>query len=472
MALGRVLVVFAVVTSGAFAAQPSRQVSEPAGQSSANGGYTIQVAAFPDDQSAERFAAFLGRMGERPVWGTVDLKAKGTWFRVFVGTFRDQEAARRYGKDLVSRGVVTEFMVKTADEIRLLGRPRTTYHTQPLPASDRKPEPAQNQRTMKVGGDPSHVGLLTSDHSDKKAGNSHDRTAGTPRSLRTEANSPAVALPIRSALNLGHAPRVDPLTIPRPSPIHSAYAFFAEGEPVSFSGGLWVTGDASEGLNRLRWIVGNDLENAVVLDADGKVQLNERLLAEAAGVSTDAPAGCPRIRELIDSNEGLRLLVQLVVGRHRYALHIGKSVNTFGGDIAIDGSVNLDNNYDSRINPYRKGRAKLDRERPAAGFDSLIAINPAARWFNLHTKRLVPPGNIAFHELAEAYGKVALGLQYLPLGLHPGAHDLALEREMLLKSQRPSPDNVVTVGSNRVFKSEDEARRFQAETRWSVGDQH
>ena len=479
MALGRALAALFIVTAviiGAVAAPQSRQLTEPAGRSSAGGGYTIQVAAFPDDQSAERFAGYLGQVGERPVWGLVDLKAKGIWYRVFVGSFADQDGARRYGKDLVARGVVTEFLVKTADEIRLLGRPRTTYHAEAVPASNRKTVPGQEPRVINsVSGVSTPAGRMGNDRSEFKPVSSRERAPITSRVSRSDAPSAGLAttLPLRAGLNLGGVPRVDVRTIPRPNAIHSAYAFFADGEPVGFSGGLWVTGDVTEGVNRLRWIVGDDLEQVIVVSPEGQLQLNEGLLARAAGVtSLDDPAACPRVRELIASNEGLRLLVQIVTGRHRYALHIGKSVVTRGGEIAVEGSVNLDNNYDSRINPYRKTGAKLDKERPSAGFDSLIAINPAACWFNLHTKRLVPPGNIAFHELAEAHGKVSLGLQYLGTGSRPGAHDLALEREMMLKVQRPSPENVVTVGSNRVFKSEDEARRFQAESRIGVGDQH
>jgi hypothetical protein len=70
---------------------------------------------------------------------------------------------------------------------------------------------------------------------------------------------------------------------------------------------------------------------------------------------------------------------------------------------------------------------------------------------------------VTFHELAEAYAKVALGLQYLAEGQNQGAHNQAIEREELLKLQRPLSDVVTTVGANRVLRSEEELRQFYAE---------
>jgi hypothetical protein len=157
------------------------------------------------------------------------------------------------------------------------------------------------------------------------------------------------------------------------------------------------------------------------------------------------------------------LLVQLAEGRYRYLLHIGRQAPTSGKSAYIVGSINLDNNVDSRINPYRKNGRKLDGERPPEGFDSLIALNPVARWFNLSTNNWVQAGEIVFHELAEAYAKLEFGLDYLDQGPRPGAHTLALAREQRLKSQRPDADIVITTGSNRLLRTEEEIRLFTAE---------
>jgi len=89
----------------------------------------------------------------------------------------------------------------------------------------------------------------------------------------------------------------------------------------------------------------------------------------------------------------------------------------------------------------------------------------------LSTHSWVPVGEITLHELAEAHAKVALGLDYLEQGANPGAHDLALERERRLKAQRPEADIVLTEGSNRVLRSQEEIRLFYAEYAADVGKQ-
>jgi hypothetical protein len=137
----------------------------------------------------------------------------------------------------------------------------------------------------------------------------------------------------------------------------------------------------------------------------------------------------------------------------------------------VVGGVNLDNNYDSRINPYRRNGRKLDIECPPKGFDSMVAINPVARWFNLRAHEFVSAGQITFHELAEAHAKVVLNLDYLEQDNRPGAHNLALEREERLKAQRPSANVVLTLGSNRLLKSEEEVRHFYIQIGQAAGHQ-
>ena len=87
----------------------------------------------------------------------------------------------------------------------------------------------------------------------------------------------------------------------------------------------------------------------------------------------------------------------------------------------MPGSTNLDNNFDRRINLYRKDGIKTPKECPPTEFDSIIGINPTAVWFNIKAGQQVPDGMIAFHELAEALAKVEDGLEYLAYGLVPGA---------------------------------------------------
>ncbi|HWO02300.1 MAG TPA: hypothetical protein VNS63_23845 [Blastocatellia bacterium] len=191
------------------------------------------------------------------------------------------------------------------------------------------------------------------------------------------------------------------------------------------------------------------------------MKLDTRLLARAARVEDVPLIERPlAATDYICSNEGLLLLVQLTQSRHRYRLHIARQAPTRGAAIAVAGGINLDNNFDSRINPHRRLGKKMDNERPPDGFDSLVAINPVARWFNQQTNQLVPAGLITFHEMAEAHAKLELGLEYLSDGSRIGAHDVALEREKRLKAQRPLAGVVLTAGANRVLRSEEEVREF------------
>jgi hypothetical protein len=226
-----------------------------------------------------------------------------------------------------------------------------------------------------------------------------------------------------------------------------------------------LSGDIRESLARLRWIAGADGAELLVIEEDGRVRVDLSRLVRVGRGAKGGPAYSPfSIANSIYSNEGLLLLIELTHSSHKYLLHLGRTAPTAGLAVKVAGSLNMDDNFDSRINPYRKSGTKLATERPPEGFASVVALNPAARWFNLETSRLVPVGHITFHELAEAYAKVELGLDYLVQASLPGAHDLAIEREKLLKLQRPRSEVVLTLGSNRVLKSEEELRQFYSGT--------
>ena len=80
---------------------------------------------FPTRRWPKNFAAKLARAGEPTGWGTVELPGRGHWTRVFVGSFKTIGAARGYGEALVARGIVAEYLVKTAYDVKSLSRPRT-----------------------------------------------------------------------------------------------------------------------------------------------------------------------------------------------------------------------------------------------------------------------------------------------------------------------------------------------------------
>ncbi len=386
--------------------------------------YTIQVGAFADTHVAESFAETLARAGETVVWGEVEIPERGRWLRVFVGSFDTQTEARRYGQNLIARAMIKEFLVKPAIEIRLLARLRSASRSRinAIENGLKEVAPVKDEKTLS----------------------------------RSENKPEAPSLPAALRADLRLTPSVDARLLPKPDPALLAFKIIAQQSDGQ--GGLWVSGDRKEALTRLRWIAGANSEMIEIMGG-GRVRINPALLAKSAG----AQSGPLKILDFISSNEGLWLIAQMTEGAARYLLHIGEDAPTMGNRVAVSGSINLDNNFDSRINPHRRQRLKLDCERPPEGFDSLVAINPVARWFNLRTNRLVDVSHITFHELAEAHAKVALGLQYLGHGSSQGAHDIALEREERLQRQRPLSDVVTTVGSNRMLRSQSELRQFYAE---------
>jgi hypothetical protein len=479
--------------------------------------FTIQVAAFPEnaESEAEEYVAKLAQAGEQPVWGLIEIPGKGQWLRVYLGSFQTATAARQYGMTLLTRHIIKEFVVKKSSEMKMLSRPRSVIRkagrTLQIGGAElgnagnlstiiyvEKPLLKQSEKTLarnsaKPPPDPLHpppagnrsptakhttlsTHLLTGQSSRpvtyqtmRSVATSHEHSYGNlfNSNLSTiSAARPVTRLPQFTDGKLSalrSAPAVDLHSIPRADPLQVAFAILANKSSVN-RGGLWLSGDRREGLERLRWIVGKEYADALQVDADGKVQLDAELLVKTAKIKETEPVVAPLLMlDAIRANEGLLLLVQLTQGAFRYRLHLGQRAATSGDEVGITGSINLDNNYDSRINPYRQSHRKLAVEKPPFGFDALIAINPEARWFNLRSQRIVPVGNITFHELAEAYAKVELGYEYLPKDVLPGAHNMAIEREIRLQSQRPYGGLVLTIGSNRVLKSEEELRQFYAD---------
>ncbi|HXG67400.1 MAG TPA: SPOR domain-containing protein [Blastocatellia bacterium] len=447
------------------------------GTDTRSGPFTLQIAAFPDAALAERFINQLIRIGERPVRRLVKLPGRGVWIRVFIGPFRTAAAARRYGEGLVARKIVADFMVRP---VREMGWPSRNGQTEgerltAMPEAERQPSAVSRgaeagnlmRNAVKVSRPsgifgPRPLALPLS-------GKRYAVTQAAQTVIFHKSAMTAWMLPKMEKIRHDLAPAIDTSSIPRPDPVLMAFSHLARATHRGPSqrgrrGGLWLSGNLDQGLARLRWIAGEDA-HLLLLDYAGKVHLDTRLLARRAGVDDPSAFAAPmKVIEYLYANEGLLLLTQLTQGQYRYCLHIGSSAPTLSETVAVTGSLNLDNNYDSRINPYRRDGKKLGRERPPEGVDALIAINPAARWFNLKSHRFVPPGNIAFHELAEAYAKLELGLDYLPQAHQPGAHGIAVERELILQAQRPFSDMVVTTGSNRVLRSEEEYRQFYSET--------
>src|SRR5215216_4843209 len=110
-----------------FAPVPMAYAQSPENAS----GFTVQVASFPERVLAEKFINRLTAAGELPVWGTVELPERGQWIRIFVGSFKTIDAARRYGVALMNRGVIEDFIVKPEADTKLLSRPRSIARQEP-----------------------------------------------------------------------------------------------------------------------------------------------------------------------------------------------------------------------------------------------------------------------------------------------------------------------------------------------------
>jgi RHS repeat-associated protein len=146
-------------------------------------------------------------------------------------------------------------------------------------------------------------------------------------------------------------------------------------------------------------------------------------------------------------NEGASLLSDVVNSNNVYNLDLGSSMLTAGGlrSLSGDDSVeNLDNKTD-----WRYGKGKSGKDKPAAGIDDQIGINPQEAVFRDSKGNLVPLSSLIFHELAEAYAKVDEGKQYVNKNGSLGAHE-AVKREMKLRSQRPNMQLQGRAGDNLI----------------------
>lgn len=64
------------------------------------GSFTVQIGASPDRGEAARLEARARAAGLKPYVSEANLGAKGIWFRIRVGAFRDRETAARFRTDV------------------------------------------------------------------------------------------------------------------------------------------------------------------------------------------------------------------------------------------------------------------------------------------------------------------------------------------------------------------------------------
>ncbi len=192
-------------------------------------------------------------------------------------------------------------------------------------------------------------------------------------------------------------------------------------------------GDANEAQRQLCELVGAG-------DCDSRLRYNPEagsITFDLAGIDTS-------------QNEGALLVAQLAQSRKVYNLTIGAGYLTAAGwkSLGDEAIVNNSNSFD----PPRFRFDKPAGVRPPAGVDSVVAIDPGQAKFLDSEGRKVPLSSIIFHELAEAYAKVDLGKPYIdfeigeisrqivvetPIRFQRGAHNDAVQREIILRNQRP-----------------------------------
>ncbi len=227
----------------------------------------------------------------------------------------------------------------------------------------------------------------------------------------------------------------------------SFYALgFARGDAVRFVQParplLQVAGDHGRIREELCQLLGTaDCSWRLIYEARGRT-----IVADLNGIDTSR-------------NEGALLLTQLASSRRVYNLTFGDQYLTAAGQESLAGEaiVNNSNSFD----PPRFQYDKPASVRPPAGVDSLVAIDPAKARYIDSEGRAVPLSMIVFHELAEAYAKVDLGKPYIdfevgsivkgsivetPVDFQRGAHNDAVQREIVLRKQRPALESAGRAG--------------------------
>jgi len=132
------------------------------------------------------------------------------------------------------------------------------------------------------------------------------------------------------------------------------------------------------------------------------------------------------------SNEGAKLLNDLITSSKVYGYEEGSTIRTAGGEVSVMTVANLPVFGDQVVS--KKGIAPTQRP---SGVDDQVVFNPNNRNITVKSNTnlaLAKPYTVVFHELAEAYQKVDRGQG----GTYAAAHNAAILREDKLRSQRPN----------------------------------
>jgi len=175
-------------------------------------------------------------------------------------------------------------------------------------------------------------------------------------------------------------------------------------------------------------------------DPDGRVVLCDRMydsilkIAGPAGARLSIVDGRLDVSKLTQEDlkdPGVRLLYQLATSSNVFVYSEGPAISTLAGERPVDGAENLTCTFDNR---YRSGQPPS--YLPPSGVHAIITINPCISWVDSATEsRSVSLEAIAFHELAEAYARIELNMQYGNPD-SPGAHYHARILEEMFLSDR------------------------------------
>lgn len=127
----------------------------------------------------------------------------------------------------------------------------------------------------------------------------------------------------------------------------------------------------------------------------------------------------------LSKNEGATLVNDLVGSKNTYDFSIGPTVETANGPQKVDFITNL---------PSFGDQPQVGQ--PTAGVSDVVALflnNPNITQVSNTNLKVALDYTVAFHELAEAFAKIDGGKG----GSYEQGHNAALQREMILRDQRP-----------------------------------
>ncbi len=93
---------------------PSPEASAPVAAGH-DGEYTIQVISFPEEASADAFAAGLRSRGHHAFVVSAEIEDRGTWYRVRIGPFESQREAQAFRRSFEQSEGMNTLLVRRRD---------------------------------------------------------------------------------------------------------------------------------------------------------------------------------------------------------------------------------------------------------------------------------------------------------------------------------------------------------------------